>query len=875
MSAVAGSSQAGSGSGTAGGFGFAAPPAPVNGSGSSAGASTSEMKAAGGGGAGGKDAGKADGATSTSGTKSTAGAGGKDSGKADGTASTRSQAQAKRTGIACTRCRRQKQRCDNDGSPPCQACVSRGCEASCTLGEPRGKNGPADAKTRKRRAEDDAEYSPHAPPPGPSSRRGSVSHGSEGSPSIPSAAGGVFAPTFGAAGLGLGTSTPKVGGARKMSHAQAVKEEVDELDDEDDGRATREMLPPLPLLIEGCEAFFSTYFQLGFLHRPTFLNKLSTAPQSIPPFLLLAMLAVSARFADGLVKHHGGAPTRASEIYAERAMGMVLNEVMEPTLERVQALYLLGIRDFANGQAFRSKIFQNMARQMAEVLRLHEEVAELGAIENEIRRRMWWFLTMDANLLNFGGSTSSAFDPLNVPVLLPSQEADFTFGVPSRAVQYFPGATFAAAQAHPPVAGEVSLLGALLGIIAIFGGTARAIASPEFSSPAKRATIQGPWEAQSLYATTRTALAAWTASLSPVQHWSQQTLLAYRSQGLDIGFACIWIDYHAIQILLRRAYLPEMIRALAPGSGENAMHPDATVANLPDGLVVYFARMADELVEHAGKLVELQEQVAALRPSARGATPHIAFCTYLAGTILNYSRICPWLSPLRSHEAPAKIASALSMLQHISGIWPIARRWHEELYSNIVSNPTPASMDGDPGKAAGIASADLAADQEAGLYRQFAPSPAVSTASPAHQLDAASALAAMSHDVSGQGPGPSEAGAKRFSAHLRQAPPLHAALTGQLVNVPTPAASSALFGTPSFGTGSSATPTPFNLFSPAFGGEAELGDLAGRDVDDLEAFMKLDMGDLGELNRFLVGYGDPKEQGAGGGAAGGVGMFSF
>lgn len=368
--------------------------------------------------------------------------------------------------------------------------------------------------------------------------------------------------------------------------------------------------------------FFQSYFQLGFLHRPSFLHQLQTRPESVSTFLLLSMLAISARFTPSLAAKHGS-PFRAAEHYASKAHALILGELVEPSIDRVQALYLLGIHDFGNGTAFRSKLFANMARQMAEALNLHEDVPGASVIENETRRRTWWFLGMDA--LGTVGSATGVFDPLAMPVPLPSQEQDFTFGVKSRTPQYFPGATSAIAKQNPTVPGEMSLLAALLTVMSIFGRTARALS--QSSSASNDETMIPPWQPGSLLLNTQRSLQSWLGVLSPLQKWSTNNLLAYRTQHLDLGFGCVFVDYHAINILVRRAYLPQMIRALAPSNKGDTAASAVNGVVPPDG-VEYWAQMARKLVEHAFDIVELHEEVTGVRPASRGMTPHLcAPCT--------------------------------------------------------------------------------------------------------------------------------------------------------------------------------------------------------------------------------------------------------
>jgi len=372
--------------------------------------------------------------------------------------------------------------------------------------------------------------------------------------------------------------------------------------------------------------FFESCFQLGFLHRPSFIHQLSTRPDTVSPFLLLAILSISARFVPALVAQNGS-PTRASEHYAARAHELLLAELVSPSLAAVQGLYLLGVHDYGNGVTFRAKVFLSIAREMAGTLKLHEDLAGASVIDNEVRRRTWHFLALDANLASTSSPPGSPFDPLTGPVPLPSHEQDFSFGVPSRVVQYLPGATSPSAQAHPTVPGEASLLGALLAVVGIFGQAARALSSLGGGGGgvqiADESTTLAPWLERSLFSTTQSALDAWLSSLDGTrQKWSTPNLLAYRNLHLDVGFWHCWADFHAVHILARRAYLTQMIRALAPSSQDDPAASAVKAETPPEGRA-YWAGMAEELVAHAFDLVELQEEVLRGRPATTSITPHL------------------------------------------------------------------------------------------------------------------------------------------------------------------------------------------------------------------------------------------------------------
>ena len=83
-----------------------------------------------------------------------------------------------------------------------------------------------------------------------------------------------------------------------------------------------------------------------------FLERLGKEPDSVPTFLLLAILSVSARFTPSLVRRYGD-EAKATEVFLKRAETMVPDEMYKPTLERTQAfvsavLFCFVLRDLAD-----------------------------------------------------------------------------------------------------------------------------------------------------------------------------------------------------------------------------------------------------------------------------------------------------------------------------------------------------------------------------------------------------------------------------------------------------------------------------------------------------------------------------------------------
>ena len=72
-------------------------------------------------------------------------------------------------------------------------------------------------------------------------------------------------------------------------------------------------------------------------------------------FLLLSILSVSARFTPSLIERYGSG-AKASEYFIAKATEMVPVEMYKSSLDRTQALFLLAIADWGNGNKDRSSV---------------------------------------------------------------------------------------------------------------------------------------------------------------------------------------------------------------------------------------------------------------------------------------------------------------------------------------------------------------------------------------------------------------------------------------------------------------------------------------------------------------------------------------
>lgn len=96
-------------------------------------------------------------------------------------------------------------------------------------------------------------------------------------------------------------------------------------------------------------------FILGFLPKAIFLERLSTDRESISVFFILSILSVAARFTKCLVERYGDV-VKATDYFIHRASELIPNEIYKPNLERTQALFLLGVSEWTQGNRTRSAV---------------------------------------------------------------------------------------------------------------------------------------------------------------------------------------------------------------------------------------------------------------------------------------------------------------------------------------------------------------------------------------------------------------------------------------------------------------------------------------------------------------------------------------
>ncbi|KAL1713412.1 hypothetical protein EV715DRAFT_277319 [Schizophyllum commune] len=464
------------------------------------------------------------------------------------------------------------------------------------------------------------------------------------------------------------------------------------------------LLPPIAELIEACQAFMTSYFQLGFIPKSMFLERLSKEPDSIPVFLLLAILSVSARFTPSLVRRYGDG-SKATEVFLKQAESMVPTEMYKPTLERTQAFFILSTAEW--GQADNDKSFMHLgiAVRMAGYLRLHREetyrvppdASEDTIIKSEVARRTFWMVENQANL-QAGINHPPAFARPEITALLPCSESDFAFGtLPA------PGARAALAGTAPALADPAlatapdrSLFATLIQTHNLWGQVARRAVQWENDLPASSGRVGAserplpPWDAGSDFARLCEALGRFERELPARHQWSVQNWRGYRAEAMDLAYLSIVLVLRMSNVVVRRVYLPYMAVAVGIVSKQDLPSEEWSLAPAS-----YWHNMAQELFSDVRRLYEQLDASFPLCP--QGFPPIIVFCIYICGSLASY--LCKWpqLSPDLAPQARTIFHRALDMLNNAKDLWPKARAWQNALAQTsavLSSRPEAAAIGG-------------------------------------------------------------------------------------------------------------------------------------------------------------------------------------
>jgi hypothetical protein len=161
-----------------------------------------------------------------------------------------------------------------------------------------------------------------------------------------------------------------------------------------------ESLPSKEIQEHLAEVYFDFVYGQSYplLHKPSFMRRLAAG--KVPPVLILAICAISARFSTHPQLRTEPCFLRGDN-WAIRARDIALKRYDAPNITILIVYLLLGLHEFGTCQGGRSWMFGGMAQRMAYALQLHKENEfdpldsspdrkPLSATDREIRRRTMW-----------------------------------------------------------------------------------------------------------------------------------------------------------------------------------------------------------------------------------------------------------------------------------------------------------------------------------------------------------------------------------------------------------------------------------------------------------------------------------------------------
>ncbi|CEJ86381.1 hypothetical protein VHEMI04090 [[Torrubiella] hemipterigena] len=440
-------------------------------------------------------------------------------------------------------------------------------------------------------------------------------------------------------------------------------------------------LPPVPDLVDGVNRFTRYYFQLGFLNKVQFPEKLLSNPKSVNVFLVLSILSISARLSPCLRDRYGTG-IHAAEFFMEKAQDVATREVYaEPTLERCQAFYLLSIAQQGSGLRNKSYINMGIAVRMATLMMLHREetyqmqnpTPELVMRAESARRTLWMLHSQDS--LHSGPLSPVTLAASDITTLLPCDEQSFSQGIEPKsraALDGTPPAIENPALINDP---NRSLFASLMQLHHLWGIVGRRAVTYGKSSR--------PWEPTSGFSRMAYTLSQWEASLPHEHTWSAANLKKHKADGEDLAYLCVTMMTRLCNIVLRRPYLIDVIKR---------DHKDPARHH-------FFTTLSADLFRNVEELyVQIDAQFTDRTPDESVGAQIAAFCVYSCGLfatyLCKYPSICPNTST--SQKGPIMLRRTVAILMECKDVWPLAARWADALdkfSQDPKAIPSQSSMD--------------------------------------------------------------------------------------------------------------------------------------------------------------------------------------
>ena len=348
----------------------------------------------------------------------------------------------------------------------------------------------------------------------------------------------------------------------------------------------------------------------------------SRRAEKVPPVLVLAVCAVSARFSSHRQISTEPAFLRG-EAWARPAREIALKRYDEPSITILTVYLILGLHEFGTCQGGRSWMFCGMAMRMAYALQLHREVAydplgrkedkssELSPTDREIRRRTMWACFLMDRFNSSGTERPSIAIESHIKVQLPIRESNFQMEI-SGPTQDLQGAV-----PNPVAAGlgqisdpsaNMGVAAYLIKVIALWGRVVRYL-----NLGGKDQDLHPFWHPDSQFTELKQQVRKFAEDLPDRLRYTPEALQSFATEKLGNQFLYLHISYYQTILFLHKFAIPT-----APGV--------KLPADLPKDFTTQAARTA---VDAAAKISSLMNEAI----SHRVVAPFAGYCAFASSTV--------------------------------------------------------------------------------------------------------------------------------------------------------------------------------------------------------------------------------------------------
>ncbi|KEF57932.1 uncharacterized protein A1O9_05854 [Exophiala aquamarina CBS 119918] len=409
-----------------------------------------------------------------------------------------------------------------------------------------------------------------------------------------------------------------------------------------------ESLPPQHIQEHLAEVFFDCVYGQSYLllHKPSFMRKLKAG--TIPPVLILAVCAISARFST-----HPQVSTEPAflrgEQWATPARRIVEKRHYEPNITILTAMLMLGLHYFGTCEGGLSWSFGGQAMRMGYALQLHRELdhdplgrnqivnsndsskkgpkpPELSFTDREIRRRTMWACYLMDTFNSSGTERPSFLNEDYYQIQLPIQESHFQMEVPGTTEDLYGNVPMANnksslnAGANNDAAAEAK---ANMGVAAyiVRGVVLWKRIVKYLNLGGKEKDPHSIWDPLSQFATLQRQIQQLKASLPEHISYNTDNLATHVSERLANQFIFLHIVLAQASLFLHRFAIPT-----TPSHRPHQHHQHFTAAGMPKPF----------LTNSANTVIESAALISKLISDSTGHTmtvPFAGYCAYAAATV--------------------------------------------------------------------------------------------------------------------------------------------------------------------------------------------------------------------------------------------------